>query len=85
MRRQWQRVADDPLARLLGPGWERLRWGQLAARAHRHELAAGFIPTLAAYMLETETWTAAEALTRLHASRLADAEEWRDAPRHLIA
>ena len=78
-------VEADQLSRLLGPGWERLGWGQLAARASGFERAAGFIRTLTAYMAETDAQTAGEALTRLHASRLADAEEWRQVSRHVDA
>jgi hypothetical protein len=72
-------VEVDQLSRVLGPGWERLGWGQLAARARGFERAAGFIRTLTAYMAETDAQTAGEALARLQASRLADAEEWREA------
>jgi hypothetical protein len=69
-------VQGDQLVRVLGPRWETMRYGQLADRAIALERAAGFARTLARYVIETETNTAGEALTRLHASR-ADAEEWR--------
>ena len=82
----------DQLARVLGPGWERLTDVQLAARASGFEPAAGFIRTLTVYMAEIDAQTAGEALARLQASRLADAEEWRDIgatsvfhPRHAAA
>ena len=72
-------VEVDQLSRILGAGWERMGYGQLAGRARSLEQAAGFARKLAGYMAETEARTAGEALTRLQASRLADAEEWRDA------
>jgi hypothetical protein len=72
-------VEADQLSRVLGAGWERMGYGQLAGRARSLEQAAGFVRTLARYVVETDARTAGEALTRLQASRLADAEEWRDA------
>ena len=50
----------DQLARVLGPGWEAMRYGQLADRAIALERAAGFARTLARYVVVTETDTAGE-------------------------
>ena len=71
-------VEADQLSRVLGPGWERLTYVQLADRARGLEQPARFVRALLAYMAETDSWTAGDALERLRASRLADAEEWRD-------
>ena len=71
-------VEVDQLARVLGPGWETLRYTQLADRARGLEQPARFVRALLAFMIETDSWTAGEALERLRASRLADAEEWRN-------
>lgn len=66
----------DQLARVLGPGWQTMRYSQLDAHAHTLEQAATFTRTLADYIIETGGGTAGAALERLLASR-ADAEEWR--------
>ena len=71
-------VEADQLSRLLGPGWEQWSYSQLADRARGLEQPARFVRALLAYMAETDSWTAGQAVARLHASRLADAEEWRD-------
>ena len=48
-------VEADQLARVLGPGWEHLTYGQLAARTSGLERTASFIRTLTAYMAETDS------------------------------
>ncbi len=64
-------TAEEQLARVLGPDWRRLGYGQLGARVYRLEQAASFARTLAAYMDETDAGTAGEALDRLQAPRAA--------------
>jgi hypothetical protein len=71
----------DQLARVLGPDWQGLRFSQLAARAHSLEQAAQLNRALAAYMVETATETAGEALARLQPAQ-DDDEEWRSPTIH---
>jgi hypothetical protein len=61
-------VTPDPLARLLGPAWQSMGYGTLAARADQLERAARFARTLTHYMADTEAETAGEALARLQAA-----------------
>jgi len=60
-------VAVDQLARVLGPDWQQLGYGQLEERADRLEQAARLARSLAAYMAASDAGTAAEALARLQA------------------
>ena len=57
-------IAEQQLARVFGPDWQRMSYGQLGARAHGLEEAASFARTLAAFMDETDAATAGEALDR---------------------
>jgi len=56
-------IAEQQLARVFGPDWQRMSYGQLGARAHGEE-AASFARTLAASMDEADAATAGEALDR---------------------
>ena len=72
----WALAAQaDPLARLLGPAWQSMGYGTLAARAEQLTREAGFARTLARYMADTEAETAGEALEVL-AERRADWPKW---------
>lgn len=69
-------VANDGLSRILGPAWQSMGYGTLAARAHELERAARFARTLTHYMADTEAETAGEALARLRASDDVHRPEW---------
>jgi hypothetical protein len=60
----------DRIAQALGPDWPALRFTQLYDRAYELERAARLNRTLAAYMVETATETAGEAIARLQAATL---------------
>jgi hypothetical protein len=61
-------VAHDGLSRILGPAWQSMGYGTLAARAEQLERAARFARTLTHYMADTEAETVGEALARLQAA-----------------
>jgi hypothetical protein len=50
---------------VLGPAWQSMGYGTLAARAQQLEQAARFTRTLTRYMADTDAETAGEALARL--------------------
>ena len=56
-------IAEQQLARVFGPDWQRMSYGQLSARTHGLEQAASFARTLAASMDETDAATAGERST----------------------
>jgi hypothetical protein len=55
----------DPLARVLGPDWQGLRFSQLFDQASRLEQRVNFTRLLARYMTETAIETAGEALEQV--------------------
>jgi hypothetical protein len=61
-------VNGDQLARVLGPGWQTMRYSQIADRAHELEKAADLALRLARYIVDMDE-TAGEAVARLQASR----------------
>jgi hypothetical protein len=61
-------VGEDQLARVLGPAWQSIGYGTLAARAQQLERSANFARTLGRYMADMDAETAGEALELLQAA-----------------